>query len=84
MLGGLGQHGGVNGRERLKVLYTNVRSMNGKMEDLEAGMDGEGYDEVVVNDRWCREQSNWRIGIQGDRVYRCDRKEKKGAVWKSG
>ena len=72
MVGELGKHG----RERLKMLYIIARSLNGNMEKLEARMDGEGYDTVAGSEMWFREQSNWRTGIRGDRVYIFERKEK--------
>ena len=39
----------VNGKERLKLFYTNARSWNEKMEELEARMDSKWYDIIAAS-----------------------------------
>ena len=52
------------------------------MEDLEAKVDSEEYDTVAVSETWFKEESNWRTGLEGYMVYRCDRKERIGVtIW---
>ena len=50
------------------------------MEELEAEVDSEEYDIVAVSETWFKEESNWRTGFEGYKVYRCDRKERIGEV----
>ena len=47
------------------------------MEELEAKVDSKAYDIVAVSETWF-EESNWRTGLEGYKVYRCDRKERIG------
>ena len=47
-------------------------------------MDSEEYDIVAVSETWFKEESNWRTGLEGYNVYRCDGKERIGgglAIW---
>ena len=74
----------ISGREKLNIFYTNTRSLNNKMEELEAKVDSEEYDIVAVSETWFKEESNWRTGLEGYKVYWCDRKERIGggvAIW---
>ena len=78
------QENPISGREKLNIFYTNARSLNHKMEELEAKVDGEEYDIVVVSETWFKEESNWRTGLEGSKEYRFDRKERRGggvAIW---
>ena len=68
----------ISGRVKLNIFYTNARSLNNKMEELEAKVDSEEYDIVAVSEKWFKEESNWRTGLEGYKVYRCDRKERIG------
>ena len=43
------------------------------MEELEVDVDSEEYDIVAVSETWFKEESNWRAGLEGYKVYRCDR-----------
>ena len=70
------QENRISGREKLNIFSTNVRSLNNKMEELEAKVDCEEYDIVAVSETWFKEESSWRTGIEGYKVYRCDRKER--------
>ena len=65
------------------MFYTNARSLNNMMEELEDKVDSEEYDIVAVSETWFKEKSNWRTGLEGSNVYRCDRKERRGgeAIW---
>ncbi len=77
------QENRISGREKLNIFYTNARSLNNKMEELEAKVDSEEYDIVAVSETWLKE-NNWRTGLEGYKVYRCDRKERIGggaAIW---
>ena len=38
------QENRISGREKLKIFYTNARSLNNKMEELEAKVDSKEYD----------------------------------------
>ena len=53
------------------------------MEELEAKVDSEESDIVVVSETWFKEESNWRTGLEGSMVYPCDWKERRGgvAIW---
>ena len=42
----------ISGREKLNRFYTNARSLNNKMEELEAKVDSEEYDVVAVSETW--------------------------------
>ena len=78
------QENRISGREKLNIFYPNARSLNNKMEELEAKVDSEEYDIVAVSETWFKEESSWRTGIEGYKVYRCDRKERIGvevAIW---
>ena len=71
----------ISGREKLNLFYANASSFN-KMEELEAKVDSEEYDVVAVSETWFKE-SNWRTGLEGYKVYRCDRERIGGgvAIW---
>ena len=42
------QENRISGREKLNIFHTNARSLNNKMEELEAKVDSEEYDIVAV------------------------------------
>ena len=46
------------------------------MEELEAKVESKEYDIVAVSETWFKEESNWRTGLEGCKVYRCDGKER--------
>jgi len=78
------QENTLSGREKLNIFDTNARSSNNKMEELEAKVDNEEYDIVAVSETWVQEESNWRTGLEGYKVNRCDVKERIGggvAIW---
>ena len=50
------------------------------MEEHEAKVSSEEYDLVTVSETWFKEESNWRTGLEGYKVYRCDRKERIGVA----
>ena len=78
------QENRISGREKLNIFDTNTRSLNNKLEEFEAKVDSEEYDIVAVSETWFKEESNWRIGLESYKVYRCDRKERIGggrAIW---
>ena len=78
------QENRISGREKLNIFQTKARSLNNKMDELEAKIDSEVYDRVAVSETRFKEESNWRTGLEGYKVYRCDRKERIGggvAIW---
>ena len=68
------QENRISGKEKLNIFHTNARSLNNKMEELDAKVDSEEYDGVAVSETWFKEESNWRTGLEGYKVYRCDRR----------
>ena len=64
----------ISGREKLNIFDTNARSLNNKMEELEAKVYSEEYDIVAVSVTWFKEENNWRTGLEGYKVYRCERR----------
>ena len=44
------QENKISGREKLNIFYTNARSLNNEMEELEAKVDSEEYDIVAVSE----------------------------------
>ena len=68
----------ISGREKLNIFYTNTRSLNNRMEELESKVDSKEYDILAVSETWFKEESNWRTGLEGYKVYRCDGKERIG------
>ena len=78
------QENRISGREKLNIFSTNARSLNNNMEELEGKVDNEEYDIVAMSETWFKEESNWRTGLEGYKVYQCDRKERiggGGAIW---
>ena len=69
MIGKPRQENIISGREKLNIFYTNARSFNNKMEDLEAKVDSEEYDIVAVSETWFQEDSNWKTGLEGFKVH---------------
>jgi len=70
--------------EKLNIFYTNARSLNNKMDELEAKIDSEVYDRDTVSETRFKEDSNWRTGLEGNKLYWCDGKERIGggaAIW---
>ena len=66
------QENRISGREKLNILYTNARNLGNMMEELEVKVDSEEYDIVAVSETWFKEENNWRTGLEGYKVYRCD------------
>ena len=78
------QENRISGREKLNIFHANARNLNNKMEELEVKVDSEEDDIVTVSETWFKEESNWRTGLEGYKVYRCERKERIGegvAIW---
>ena len=48
----------ISGREKLNIFYTNDRSLNNEMEELEAKVDSEEFDIIAVSETWFKEESN--------------------------
>ena len=80
MMGKITQQNRISGSEKLNIFYTNAMSLNNTMEELEAKVDGDEYDVGAVSETWFKEESNWRTGLEGYKVYRCDRKEGIGGI----
>ncbi|PKU48706.1 nipped-b-like protein [Limosa lapponica baueri] len=64
--------------DRLKCLYTNARSMGNKQEELEAVLLQESYDIVAITETWWDESYDWTVAIDGYKLFRRDRRERKG------
>ena len=52
MMSKASQENRISGREKLNIFYTNARSLNNKMEELEAKVDNVEYDIVAVSETW--------------------------------
>ena len=61
------QENRTSGMEKLNIFYTNARSLNNEMEEIEAKVDSEEYDIVAVSETWFKEESNWRTGLEGSK-----------------
>jgi len=63
---------------QLKCLYTNARSMGNKQEELEPTMRLESCDLVALTETWWDEFHDWSMAIDGYRLFRRDRRAKRG------
>ncbi|KAK4823940.1 hypothetical protein QYF61_008326 [Mycteria americana] len=63
---------------QLKCLYTNVRSMGNKQEELEAIVHQENYDMVAITETWWDDSHNWSAAMDGYKLFRRDRRGRRG------
>jgi len=63
---------------QMKCLYTNPHSMGNKLEELGATMLLESYDLIALTETWWNESHDWRVAIDGYRLFRRDRWVKRG------
>ncbi|KAK4810917.1 hypothetical protein QYF61_013325 [Mycteria americana] len=63
---------------QLKCLYTNVRSMGNKQEELEAIVQQENYDMVAITETWWDDSHNWSAAMDGYKRFRRDRRGRRG------
>jgi len=63
---------------QMKCLYTNAHSMGNKQEELEATMLLESCDLIALTETWWDESRDWSVAIDGYRLFRRDRRGKRG------
>ncbi|PKU47917.1 rna-directed dna polymerase from mobile element jockey-like [Limosa lapponica baueri] len=63
---------------QLKCIYTNVRSMGNKQEELEAIVRHESCDVVAITETWWDESNVWSAAIDGYKLFRKDRQGRRG------
>ncbi|CAM5127487.1 unnamed protein product [Eretmochelys imbricata] len=63
----------INSEKFLKCLYTNARSLNNKMGELECPMLKEDIDIIGITETWWSEDNQWDTVIPGYKIYRKDR-----------
>jgi len=62
----------------MKCLYTNTRSMGNKQEEQDAIVLLESYDLIALTETWWDESHDWSVAINGYRLFRRDRRGKRG------
>jgi len=63
---------------QLKCVYTNARSMGNKQEELEAIIQQDGYDLVVITETRWDNSHDWHAVMDGFRIFRKDRPTRRG------
>jgi len=63
---------------QMKCLYMNTRSTGNKREELEATVLLQNYDLIALTETWWDESHDWRVAINGYRLFRRDRQGKRG------
>ncbi|KAK4810734.1 hypothetical protein QYF61_007708 [Mycteria americana] len=63
---------------QLKCIYTNVRSMSNKQEELEAIVQQENYDIVAITETWWDDLHDWSAAMDGYKLFRRDRQGRRG------
>ena len=63
---------------QLKCIYTNARSMGNKQEELEVTVQQANYDLVAITETWWDNSHDWSAVMDGYKLYRRDRKGRKG------
>ena len=58
---------------KLNCLYTNVRSMGNKLEELETVAQFGKYDLIAITEPWWDESHDWNTLIEDYRLFRRDR-----------
>ena len=59
-------------------MYTNARSLGNKQEELELRAQSESYDIIGVTETWWDNSHDWRITMDGYRLFRKDRQGRRG------
>ena len=65
-------------RGSYRCLYTNARSVRGKIGELECLVLGESIDIVGISETWWDEENQWDTVIPGYKLYRKDREGRVG------
>ncbi|XP_053897559.1 uncharacterized protein LOC128844145 [Malaclemys terrapin pileata] len=68
----------INSDKFLKCLYTNARSLNNKMGELECLVMKEDIDIIGITETWWTEDNQWDTIILGYKIYRKDRTGRAG------
>ncbi|PKU43819.1 nipped-b-like protein [Limosa lapponica baueri] len=63
---------------QLKCIYTNVHSMRNKQEELEATVQLENYDVIIIIETWWDDSHNWNAVMDGYKLFRRDRQGRRG------
>jgi len=57
---------GMRSIAHLKRVYTNARSMGNKEEELEAIVQQDSYDLVVITETWWDDSQEWSTAVDDD------------------
>jgi len=58
---------------QLKCLYTSACSLGNKQEELEANVQLETHNTVVITETWWNDSSDWSVASNGYKLFRRDR-----------
>ena len=76
---GVKRHGeGWGDAASLKCLYTNVRSMGNKQEELELCVRSSGHDLIAITETWWDSSHDWNVVMEGYVLFRKDRLARRG------
>ncbi|GAB0188677.1 hypothetical protein GRJ2_001333000 [Grus japonensis] len=64
----------------LKCMYTNAHSLGNKQEELELHTQSESYDIIGITETWWDNLLDWRIMMDGYRLFHKDRQGRRGGV----
>ncbi|KAJ7414448.1 mitochondrial fission process protein 1 [Willisornis vidua] len=59
-------------------MYTNAHSMGNKQEELEAIVQQQSFDVVVITEMWWGDSQDWSAAISGYKLFRKDRQSRRG------
>ncbi|GAB0210376.1 hypothetical protein GRJ2_003503400 [Grus japonensis] len=62
----------------LKCMYTNAHSLGNKQEELELHVQSENYHIIGITETWWDNSHDWRIMMDGYRLFRKDRQRRRG------
>ena len=65
-------------------LYANTRSTENKEEELQACTWLQGYNVIGITEMWWNGSHNWNVGMDGYKLFRKDRQQKRGVGWGDG
>ena len=63
---------------QLRYFYTNAHSMGNKQEELEAIVQSESYDRVIITETWWNDLHSWSAVMDGYQLFKRDRQGRKG------
>ena len=64
---------------QLRYFYTNAHSMGNKQEELEAIVQSESYDRVIITETWWNDLHSWSAEMDGYQLFKRDRHGRKGS-----